>query len=136
MFRKGDYIVNLSGKTSTWLRHGWVYKQYKDWETLYAEKDSVGEITHGGGVVFSNNNTWRYATEYERALYDKIGPYPLINIGSIVNVHIGTNLITKVSEISFDKKELKVEGSTIFYDFKQLKEILSDIPILENYSVY
>jgi hypothetical protein len=135
MFRKGNYIVNLSGKSSTWLRHGWVYKQYRDLKTLYARKDSVGEIT-SGNAVFQQKDTWRYATEYERVLYDKIGPYPLISIGSIVIVDNGTDIKAKVSEISFDKKEFKVEGSEKAYNFKQLKKILSDIPILGDYSIY
>ena len=136
MFKKGEYIVNLSGKSSKWLRHGWVYKQHKDLKTLYAEKDSMGEITHGDNAVYDYKDTWRYATAYEKALYDKIGSYPLIGIGSIVNVNIEIDFKAEVSEVNFEKRGFKVKNSDKFYDFKRLKEILSDIPILDGYEIY
>ncbi len=72
MFKKGDYIVLLAGKTNKDWQLNYCYKQRIDYCFLSVEKDCNQGRNDWGILTFDKNNDWRYATKEEIAEYNRI----------------------------------------------------------------
>lgn len=83
-FEKGDYIVVLSGRSSTKrMVNNYIYKQFENDSSLWA-LSNLGEIYQTYDVKFDQSiDKWRYATTEEIAEYDRLGkPYDVTTLQS------------------------------------------------------
>lgn len=74
MFKKDDYIVVLKKPNGNlnYLPPNFCFKQYKNYDALFAEKSIDGTETNCTDVTFLNKSTWRYATKEEIAEYNRL----------------------------------------------------------------
>ncbi len=77
MFRKGDYIVTLSGNFGgNCAKENYCFKQRIDHTGIYPEVDLQGHYHNGHSVMSFDKKgkleDWRYATKEEIAQYNKL----------------------------------------------------------------
>jgi hypothetical protein len=83
-FKKGDYIVLLSGPEEDGFYLGVCYKQYKNETYISVEEDCDGDKNAWASHPFdkSRGNDWRYATAEEIIEYDRLaGPFDVSTLG-------------------------------------------------------
>lgn len=85
-FKKGDYIVGLVECYSHTRNN--CFKMRKDASYLQAVLDNRNQNDNGdSSIEFTNNSSWRYATDAEIAEYNRLGkPYDVSTLKQIINL--------------------------------------------------